>query len=242
MSHNDTEEQETIHRQMTIQEILSLFPHKSQRLAQEITNAGLHCVGCHAATWETLEAGMRGHGFGEEAIDKLVHKLNTVLSKDLFTDRSTISMTPYAAKKFMEFAHAEEKQGTALRFRDTLKGCSGFAYELDFSDKATENDEVFLSNGVEIHVPKECIGRLLGSVIDFAETLSSSGFTIENPNAATSCGCGSSHNYSKSTYEERPSSGGGCCGSQKSHSHDHGHDHGHSHEHSHGHGGGCCSH
>lgn len=241
MSHPGTEEKETIHRQMTIQEILSLFPHKSQRLAQEITNAGLQCVGCHAATWETLEAGMRGHGFAEDSIDKLVAKLNAVLLKDVQADKSTITITPHAAEKFLEFAKAEEKQGTALRFRDTLKGCSGFAYELDFSDKANADDEIFVSNGIEIHVPKQCVGRLLGSVIDFAHTLHSSGFTVENPNAATSCGCGSSHNYSKET-QKQENQGGGCCSSKKKHSHDHEHSHDHGHSHGHGHGGGCCSH
>ena len=52
---------------MTIDEIFGKFPDKSQRIAQELTNAGLHCVGCQAATWETLEVGMIGHGFDEKA-------------------------------------------------------------------------------------------------------------------------------------------------------------------------------
>lgn len=55
-----------ISRGMTIEEIFSRFPQKSQRLAQEVTNAGLQCVGCQAATWETLEAGMLGHGFSKK--------------------------------------------------------------------------------------------------------------------------------------------------------------------------------
>lgn len=236
-----TEGQQLIHRQMTIQEILSLFPSKAQRLAQEITNAGLHCVGCHAATWETLEAGMRGHGFPEEAIDRLLGKLNAILLKDSNVDKSTITMTPHAAEKFLEFAQAEGKQGCGLRFRDVLKGCSGFAYELDFSDAALPGDEVFKSNGIEIHVPKECVGRLLGSVIDFTHTLHSSGFTVENPNTASSCGCGSSHNYGK---EAQKSEQGGCCGSKKRSSYDNAYEYNYipeeSHGHGHGHGGGCC--
>lgn len=252
MSHTETGEQELIHRQMTIQEILTLFPQKSQRLAQEITNAGLHCVGCHAATWETLEAGMRGHGYEDAAIERLLNKLNAVLKTDLNADKTTVTLTPKAAEKFLEFAQSEGKQGTALFFSDKLEGCSGFTYILDFSDKAGPNDAVFTSHGIEIHVPKDRLTRLIGSVIDFVQTLSSTGFYVENPNTASSCGCGSSHNYGKETR-----SGGGCCGSSKSepkhdHDHDHHHEHGGGccgsskpepkHDHHHGHGGGCCSH
>ena len=54
-----------IHKDMTIEEILTSFPQRSQMLAQEMMNAGLNCVGCGASVWETLEAGMLGHGFGE---------------------------------------------------------------------------------------------------------------------------------------------------------------------------------
>ena len=61
-----------IHRDMTIEEIFKQFPHKSQKLAQEITNSGLHCVGCSAATWETVEAGMMSHGCSDDEIDSLI--------------------------------------------------------------------------------------------------------------------------------------------------------------------------
>ncbi|MFA6915893.1 MAG: iron-sulfur cluster assembly accessory protein [Parachlamydiales bacterium] len=243
MSHTETGEQEIIHRQMTIQEILSLFPQKSQRLAQEITNAGLHCVGCHAATWETLEAGMRSHGYDEAAITRLLKKLNAVMKSDFKADKSTVTLTPKAAEKFLEFSQAEGKQGCALFFSDKLEGCSGFTYILDFSDKAGPNDSIFTSHGIEIHVPNDRLDRLVGSVIDFVQTLSSTGFYVENPNTASSCGCGSSHNYSKesrgggccgssskSSQEQEQSSGGGCCGSSPKPSQDKGH------------GGGCCSH
>lgn len=249
MSQTDTGEQEIIHRQMTIQEILSLFPQKSQRLAQEITNAGLHCVGCHAATWETLEAGMRSHGYDESAIERLLAKLNAVMKSDFKADKSTITLTPKAAEKFLEFAQAEGKQGSALFFSDKLEGCSGFTYILDFSDKAGPNDEIFSSQGIEIHVPKDRLNRLVGSVIDFVQTLSSTGFYVENPNTASSCGCGSSHNYS----QESKSSGGGCCGSKPKQSSEQEQSQGGgccgskpkqapAHEHGHSHGGGCCSH
>src|SRR5690606_37805895 len=65
-----------IHRQMTIEDILGMFPFKAQQLSQEITNAGLHCIGCHAAVWETLEGGMLTHGKTDAEIDAIVLRLN----------------------------------------------------------------------------------------------------------------------------------------------------------------------
>ncbi|MBN9378837.1 MAG: iron-sulfur cluster assembly accessory protein [Chlamydiales bacterium] len=182
-----------IHRQMTIEQILSLFPFKAQKLAQEITRAGLHCVGCHAATWETLEAGMLGHGMGEDQINTLVERLNALLQEE--TDRSTISITARAAKKYLDILQEDGKPGWGIRFEERMAGCSGFEYVLDFSEKAEENDEVFVSNGIEIHVEKNMVPRLLGSEIDYVDGLQGAGFKISNPNVRSSCGCGSSHNY-----------------------------------------------
>lgn len=183
----------TIHRHMTIEEILSLFPHKAQRLSQEITNAGLHCVGCHAATWETLEAGMMGHGMGNEEIERLTKRLNALLEEKV--DNSTITLTPRAAAKFIQILNEEGKQGWGMRFAERMAGCSGFEYGLDYSEKPSADDQVFESSGVQIHVKKAMVPRLLGSIIDYVDGLKGSGFKITNPNVRSSCGCGSSHNY-----------------------------------------------
>lgn len=182
-----------ITREMTIEEILSSFPHKSQKIAQEMTNAGLHCVGCGAATWETLEAGMLSHGFSEEDIDALVARLNNILAEK--ADLSTISLTKRAAEKYSGILADEGKAGWGLRFGDKAAGCSGFEYVLDYSEKATADDAVFTSHGVEIHVSKKMVDRLLGSEIDYVDGLNGSGFKISNPNAKGSCGCGKSQSY-----------------------------------------------
>lgn len=182
-----------IDRQMTIEDILGMFPNKAQKLSQEITNAGLHCVGCHAATWETLEAGMMSHGKTNEQIDELVRRLNALLAEPV--DTTTISITPRGAAKFIEIASEEGKQGWGIRFSEEMAGCNGFEYVLDFSEKANADDEVFVSNGIEIHIRKVQVPRLLGSEIDFVDGLRGSGFKISNPNVKSSCGCGSSHGY-----------------------------------------------
>lgn len=184
---------ERIHKEMTIEEIFSRFPQKAQKLAQEITNAGLHCVGCQAATWETLEAGMLGHGYTEEQIMGLVDDLNVILDQE--TDPNTIQMTKRAAEKFKEILTEEGKADWHLRFGDQAAGCSGFEYVLDFSKAASDEDAVFNSNGIQIHVNKKMVGRLVGSEIDYVEGLNHSGFKISNPNARGSCGCGKSQSY-----------------------------------------------
>lgn len=182
-----------ISREMTIEEIFSRFPHKSQKLAQELTNTGLNCVGCQAATWETLEAGMLSHGFSEEEIDRLVNRLNDILNEE--TDLSTISLTKRAAEKYAQILEDEGKTGWGLRFADKAAGCSGFEYVLDYSEKAKSDDQVFHSHGIEIHVQSQVVKRLLGSEIDFVDGLNGSGFKITNPNVKGSCGCGKSQSY-----------------------------------------------
>jgi iron-sulfur cluster assembly protein len=182
-----------VHRQMTIDEIFSFFPHKAQRLSQEITNAGLHCVGCSASTWETLEAGMMGHGMNNEAIERLVNRLNALLDEPV--DTNTISLTARAAQKFQEFTQEESKAGCGLRFGVVAAGCSGFEYSLNYSEKADADDVVYESSGIQIHVKKAMLPKLLGSVIDYVDGLHGSGFKVTNPNVKSSCGCGTSQNY-----------------------------------------------
>lgn len=182
-----------IHRQMTIEDILGMFPFKAQRLSQEITNAGLHCVGCHAAVWETLEGGMLTHGKTDAEIDELVRRLNALLQEKV--DVNSVTITPRGSLKFCEILKEDGKEGWALRLAEEMAGCNGFEYVLDFSEKPNDDDEVFQSNGVEIHVKKGMLPRLLGSEIDYVEGLRGSGFKITNPNVRSACGCGSSHNY-----------------------------------------------
>lgn len=184
---------DSITREMTIEDIFTKFPHKGQKLAQEMTNAGLHCVGCGAATWETLETGMLSHGFEEKQIDALIARLNAILAEE--TDLSTISLTPRAAQVFRRILEEEGKKGWALRFGIRAGGCSGYEYILDYSEKAKEDDAVFCSENVDIHVTNQMVDRLLGCQIDYVDGLQGSGFKISNPNAKGSCGCGKSQNY-----------------------------------------------
>jgi len=182
-----------ITKEMTIEEILTSFPQKSQKLAQELTQSGLHCVGCGSATWETLESGVLGHGFSETDLEALLGRLNAVLAEK--SDPEAVVLTKRAADKYREILEEEGKAGYGLRFEDKAGGCSGFEYVLDYSPKASENDVVFTSHGMEIHINKNKLSRLLGSEIDYIDGLNGSGFKISNPNARGGCGCGKSQSY-----------------------------------------------
>lgn len=186
-------EKQEITKDMTIEEIFSHFPQKAQKLAQEMTNAGLHCVGCQAATWETLEAGMLGHGYAVEEIQALLDCLNEILEQE--TNANSINLTKRAAEKFKQILKDEDKEDWGLRFGDKAAGCSGFEYTLDFSKEAKKDDETFNSQGINIHVNKNNVARLLGAEIDYVEGLNNSGFKITNPNVKSSCGCGKSQSY-----------------------------------------------
>lgn len=179
-------------RTMTIEEIFQKFSSRSQKLAQEMNRIGLQCVGCGAATWETLEAGMYGHGFSDTDIDTLIVKLNNILEEPL--SKEAIVLTEPAALYIQKILKEEGKEGWGLRFGDRPGGCSGYEYVLDFSEKPLENDEVFHSYGIDIHVNKARVPFLIGCEIDYVEGLQS-GFKISNPNARGSCGCGNSQTY-----------------------------------------------
>jgi iron-sulfur cluster assembly accessory protein len=182
-----------ITKDMTIEEIFTKFPQQSQRLAQTMTNIGLHCAGCSAATWETLEAGMYGHGFDDQKIVDLVDKLNEIINEKI--DHNSITLTKTAANKFLSILKEENKQGYSLRLMEKAAGCNGFEYVLDFSEKPTDDDLIFESNGIEIHIKKNDSMRLIGCYIDYVDGLQGAGFKISNPNVKSSCSCGTSHSY-----------------------------------------------
>lgn len=182
-----------IHREMTIEEILNQFPQKSQKLTQAMQNKGLQCVGCHAATWETLEMGVLGHGMDEEDLEGLIETLNCILQEKV--DPTTITMTAKAADKYRVILKEDKKEGYGLRFTEQAGGCSGFEYSLDYSKSAREDDQTFLSQGIEIHIPTTLVDRLLGCEIDYIDGLHGAGFKVSNPNVKSSCSCGTSHNY-----------------------------------------------
>jgi iron-sulfur cluster assembly accessory protein len=71
-------------------------------------------------------------------------------------------------------------------------GCSGFQYGLMIEEGSGVGDQLFESNGVKLFVDPVSISYLKGAEVDFVDTITGGGFTIKNPNATSTCGCGSS--------------------------------------------------
>ena len=103
-----------------------------------------------------------------------------------------VSLTAKAAEKVREIRTAEKiEDNFGLRMRVVGGGCSGFAYDLYFDQKA-DGDRTFQSNGVELLVDQMSLMYLMGVSVDYVEGLQGAGFKFNNPNVKATCGCGSS--------------------------------------------------
>jgi iron-sulfur cluster assembly accessory protein len=103
-----------------------------------------------------------------------------------------IHITDVAASKVLEIRDAEQIEGEmSLRVRVVGGGCAGFSYDLYF-DSRTELDRDFDINGVSVIVDEMSLMYLMGTEIDYIESLQGAGFKFNNPNVKSTCGCGSS--------------------------------------------------
>lgn len=104
----------------------------------------------------------------------------------------TISISENAAKHVKEFAGREGKETPNLRVGVKGGGCSGLTYVLDIVDAPGENDKVIKDQGMELYIDKKSYVFLAGTILDYSGGLNGKGFVFDNPNAKTSCGCGTS--------------------------------------------------
>ena len=102
------------------------------------------------------------------------------------------TVTDAAAAKIKAMMAKEGKEGYALRFGVVTGGCAGLSYELKFQKNPYDNDIVFEQKGLKVIVNQESVEFIKGIEIDYVDTLRDSGFKYRNPNAKSSCGCGTS--------------------------------------------------
>jgi len=103
-----------------------------------------------------------------------------------------ITITAFAAEKVLDLIIDDGNPNLKLRVFVQGGGCSGFTYGFTFDEVINEDDTVLEQGGVTFLVDPISYQYLAGSKIDYKETIMSSQFVIENPNASHSCGCGSS--------------------------------------------------
>lgn len=103
-----------------------------------------------------------------------------------------ITLTDMAAVKVRELLAAEGEPEMALRVAVRPGGCSGFSYEMFFDADVAGDDEKAEFGGVRVVVDPSSAQLLTGATLDYKDGLQEAGFSINNPNASRTCGCGNS--------------------------------------------------
>jgi len=104
----------------------------------------------------------------------------------------TLTLTEAAALHIKDMMKENEEEGAYLRVAIKGGGCSGLSYGMGFAHEVEEGDTELEQHGIKMLIDKDSAPALKGTVIDYKQSLMGGGFTIDNPNAIASCGCGSS--------------------------------------------------
>ncbi len=103
-----------------------------------------------------------------------------------------LTLTPSATTKVGELLEQEGEDNLFLRVAVRPGGCSGFSYEMYFDTEKDESDKSVAFEGVRVMIDPSSAMLLEGATLDYSDGLQSSGFSIDNPNAQRTCGCGQS--------------------------------------------------
>ncbi len=106
---------------------------------------------------------------------------------------AVIDVTEAAGQRIHQLLEKDGKLDThLLRMKVVGGGCSGLRYELAFDDRENESDTRIDAYGVRVIIDEKSALYLMGTTLDFVDTLNETGFKMVNPNASTTCGCGES--------------------------------------------------
>lgn len=97
-----------------------------------------------------------------------------------------------AAERIKQLIDMEGKPALKLRIGISGGGCSGFQYKFSLDEQVNPDDRIFSKNGVDVVVDETSVPFVTGATLDFKKDLMGAYFTMDNPNATSTCGCGSS--------------------------------------------------
>ncbi len=103
-----------------------------------------------------------------------------------------VTLSDAAVARLTELTKDEADPNVGLRVYVYSGGCSGYRYGMMLEDQPAEEDVKVTSKGINVYVDPQSTKLLQGSEIDYVDTLMGAGFTVNNPNAVSGCGCGSS--------------------------------------------------
>ena len=190
-----TEVKQLVTKDMVIGDVLKKYPDAAVIMLEH----GLHCVGCHANVFDTIEAGCKVHGLDDETVESLVTEINKFISAEAKEHKheepkgpAKVFISDVAAKKVAELQKKDKMDSFGLRVSVSPGGCSGFVYQMNFEKTPGKTDIVLEDKGVKLFIDPDSLNMLRGAEIDYVDQLNESGFKINNPNAKQSCGCGKS--------------------------------------------------
>ena len=135
-----------------------------------------------------------------------------ISSQEVFVvqEQAVLSITPLAAERAKEILQRYNKPNAAIRVFVKSGGCSGYQYGMAVDERQLEGDTVVEMHGVRLVVDRMSLPLLVGSQVDWVENLMGGGFSVNNPNATSSCGCGHSFRTDGAKVPAGEG-GGGCC-------------------------------
>lgn len=125
-------------------------------------------------------------------------------------EQTALSITPLAAERAKEILTRYNKPEAAIRVFIKSGGCSGYQYGMAVDERQLEGDTVVEMHGVRLVVDRMSLPLLAGAQVDWVENLMGGGFSVNNPNATSSCGCGHSFRTDGAKAPEGEGSGS-CC-------------------------------
>lgn len=124
---------------------------------------------------------------------------------------AVVSVTPVAVDKIKTLITEKDMPAeTGLRVFVSGGGCSGMQYGMAFEPNPRADDTISSVSGIQIIIDPISLDYLRGANIDFVDTLMGGGFSIDNPNAVSSCGCGHSFRTDEQAGGHAHAGGGGC--------------------------------
>ncbi|MEF2280081.1 iron-sulfur cluster assembly accessory protein [Deinococcus sp. YIM 134068] len=122
----------------------------------------------------------------------------------------TLSISEYGAQKALAILAQSGKENAGVRVFIKSGGCSGYQYGMAIDDRELDGDTIVFDRGVKLVVDRMSFPLLRGSEVDFVENMMGGGFTVHNPNATSSCGCG--HSFRTDGSQSPDGQGSGGCG------------------------------
>jgi iron-sulfur cluster assembly accessory protein len=128
-------------------------------------------------------------------------------------NKPAVTLTDAAVSKVKEILDAQGQEGAGLRVYIAGGGCSGFKYGMALDNEPGPDDEVFEFEGLKVFIDSMSLPYLRGASVDYVDdALLGQGFKVDNPNAVSTCGCGSSFRAADSAAPAGGGCGSGGCG------------------------------